>query len=65
MKLHVETVKESGHILIRLGEASIIGGAATWFVQSFPRLASLSGLAVGLILVFSGLYFVNKSHLEE
>jgi hypothetical protein len=65
MEIHIETTKEFGHVLIRLGEAAIIGGAATWFVQGFLRWVTLSSVAGGFILVFSGLYFVNKYHLDK
>jgi len=63
VKIHQETVKELGTVLIRLGEAAVVGGVATFFVPAFPRWASSSSLVLGAILVFSGLYAVNKSHL--
>ncbi len=65
MQIHFETVKEFGNVLIRFGEAAMIGAVATFFVSDFPHLASLAGLIVGLVLLISGLYFVNKSHLNE
>jgi len=65
MKMHHETVKELGTVLIRLGEASVVSGVATFFVHDFPRWASSSGLVLGVILIFSGLYAVDKSHLKE
>jgi uncharacterized membrane protein (Fun14 family) len=65
IKIHVETIKEFGNVLVRLGEAAIVGVAATWFVQSFSRWVTLSSVAGGFILVFSGLYFVNMSNLEK
>ncbi len=52
MKIHDETIKEFGTILIRLGEAAVIGGVATLFVQDFPRWASLIALFGGAILPF-------------
>jgi len=65
MEIHHETIKEFGHVIIRFGEAAIIGGIATFFVQDFPHLASSAGLIVGMLLLFAGLYFSNKAHLEE
>jgi hypothetical protein len=63
MKIHLETIKEFGNVLIRFGEAAVIGGAAALVVQSFSFWLAFSAIAGGVILVFTGLYFVNKSHL--
>ncbi|MFQ5865968.1 MAG: hypothetical protein ACE5IW_12140 [bacterium] len=65
MLIHKETVKEFGSVLIRLDEASIIGGIATYFVQNFVLWASFIAFGGGLVLLFSGLYFINKSNLKE
>jgi uncharacterized membrane protein YjjP (DUF1212 family) len=64
MEIHYETIKESGNVLIRFGEAAVIGGIATFFVTDFPRWASLTALIGGSILLLLGLYLINKSHLE-
>lgn len=65
MKIHVETTKEFGTVLVRFGEAAVIGGAAGLFVQGFPLWASLVALVGGSILVLTGLYFINESHLKK
>ncbi|MDZ7290831.1 MAG: hypothetical protein ONB44_06475 [candidate division KSB1 bacterium] len=65
MIIHQETFKEFGHVLIHLGEAAIIGGAAALFVQGLPLAVSLTAFIGGILLVFSGLYFINRSHLKE
>jgi hypothetical protein len=65
MKIHHETIKEFGHALIHLGEASIIGGVAALFVQGFSFWICLSAFTGGLILIFAGLFFSNKCYLKE
>jgi hypothetical protein len=65
MKIHVETTKEFGNVLVHLGEASIIGGAAGLFVQGFLLWASLVALIGGSMLVLTGLYFINESHFKK
>jgi hypothetical protein len=65
MKIHVETTREFGHVLVRLGEATVIGGAAGLFVQGFSLWASFVALSGGSMLVLTGLYFINASHLKK
>jgi hypothetical protein len=65
MKIHYETIKEAGNVFIRFGEAAVIGGVASLFVQGFSNLASSISIVGGFILVLLGLYLTNKSHLEE
>ena len=65
MEIHHETIKESGNVLIRFGEAAVIGGVASLFVQNFYHVASSISIVGGFILVLVGLSLVNKSHLEE
>lgn len=61
MAIRQKTIEKFGDILIRLGEASIIGGVATFFVSNFPQLASLFALVGGIVLIFTALYFINYS----
>jgi len=65
MKIHIETTKEFGNVLVRCGEAAVIGGAAGLFVQSFPLWASLVALIGGVMLILTGLYFINEFHLKN
>ena len=65
MKIHNETTKELGNVCIRFGEAAVIGGVASLFVPDFSHLASSISIIGGFILVLLGLYFINKSLLEE
>ncbi|MDZ7363035.1 MAG: hypothetical protein ONB46_20285 [candidate division KSB1 bacterium] len=64
-QIHHETTKELGNVFIRFGEAAVIGAVASLFVQGFSPLASSISILGGFILVLLGLYFINKSHLEE
>ncbi|MCI0694378.1 hypothetical protein L0337_20515 [candidate division KSB1 bacterium] len=65
MKIHVETIKEFGSVLVRLGEAAIIGGVATWFVKEFNHWISSISIVGGAALVCLGLFFSNQSHLKK
>jgi len=65
MRIYHETIKEFGHVVIHFGEAAVLGGGAALFVRSFSLWLTLTAFVGGLILVFLGLYFVNKSHLEK
>jgi hypothetical protein len=60
MKIHNETIKESVNVFIRFGEAAVIGGVASLFVQNFFHVASSISIVGGFILVLLGLYLVNK-----
>lgn len=61
MEIKQKAIEKFGDILIRLGEASIVGGVATFFVNDFPKVASLFALIGGIILIFTALYFINYS----
>jgi hypothetical protein len=65
MKIHLETIKEFGNVLIHLGEAAVIGGAASFFVKDVSFWVALTAIVGGVILIFTGLYFVNNSYLKE
>jgi formate/nitrite transporter FocA (FNT family) len=65
MKIHSETISEFGHVIIHLGEAAVLGGTAALVIQSFSLWFTLGGIVGGFIMVFLGLYFVNKSHSQE
>lgn len=61
LKLKTSTVVKFCDVLIHLGEASIIGGGATLFVQGLVRWsASVAGIVGGIFLVLWGLYIHNK-----
>ncbi len=61
MQLKKTTIEKLGDTLIHLGEASIIGGVATLFVEEFVRLASWSGVIGGLLLITLGLFLNDNS----
>ncbi len=53
------TIEKLADVLIRLGEASLIGSLATVFVQGFPHVASAVGVLTGLGAILLGLYVNN------
>jgi hypothetical protein len=60
-KLKTSTVEKFSEVLVHLGEASIIGGGATLFIEGFKSLgASVAGVLGGIFLVMWGLYFHEK-----
>ena len=61
MHLSKSTVEKLADVLIRLGEAGIVGSVATFFVSDFPHVYSGMGMIVGIFLIFSGLYVNNLS----
>jgi hypothetical protein len=63
VKLQQDTIKEFGKVLIRLGEASIVGSVASIFIQSIRFSISLLGFVIGTLLIFAGLFFYN--YLKE
>ncbi len=61
IKLKASTVEKFSEVLIHLGEASIVGGGATLFVQGLVRWgASVVGIVGGIFLVLWGLYIHDK-----
>ena len=52
MKIHHETTKELGTVFIRFGEAAVIGGVASLFVQGFSHLASSISIMAALFLFY-------------
>jgi len=61
-KFKVATVEKLSEVFIHLGEASIIGGGATFFVQGLVRLGvSLIGIGGGILLVYIGLHIHNNA----
>ncbi|MGH7599727.1 MAG: hypothetical protein ACREOI_25515 [bacterium] len=60
-KLKVSTIEKFSEVLVHLGEASIVGGGATLFVQGLVSwIESLAGIVGGIFLVLWGLYIHNK-----
>lgn len=59
MQLRKSTIEKFGDILIRLGEASVIGGTVTFFVKDFPIWQSLFAFFGGVLLMTVGLYVNN------
>jgi hypothetical protein len=56
-KLRVSTIEKFGEVLVHLGEAAIIGGGATLFLQGLISWGlSLAGIGGGFFLVLLGLY---------
>jgi hypothetical protein len=50
-------------VLIHLGEASIIGGGATLFVEGLIRwTATLAGVSGGIFMVLWGLYIYDNAN---
>jgi len=66
-KVKIATVEKLSEVLVHLGEASIIGGGATLFLEGLVRWgASLAGISGGIFLVLWGLYiFDNSNKLGE
>jgi hypothetical protein len=61
-KFRASTIEKLGEALIQLGQAAIIGGGATLFVEGVIRWsASLSGIRGGIVLALVGLYIHNKA----
>lgn len=62
-KPKVATVEKLSEVLIHLGEASIIGGGATLFVEGIIRwTATLFGVSGGIFIVLWGLYIYNNAN---
>ncbi len=62
-KPKVATVEKLSEVLIHLGEASIIGGGATLFVEGLIRwAATLVGVSGGIFMVLWGLYIYNNAN---
>ena len=60
VRVHKKIFEKIGDVLIRLGETSIIAGAATLFVKELNILFFLLGIFVGIILIILGLITINK-----
>ena len=56
MQLRKSTIGKLADVLIRLGEAAVIGAVATFFVKDFPLWQSVLGVVVGIVLIVLGLY---------
>jgi hypothetical protein len=62
VKFKAATVKKLSEVLVHLGEASIIGGGATLFLDGLVRWgASLAGISGGIFLVLWGLYIYDNA----
>jgi hypothetical protein len=62
-KPKVATVEKLSEVLIHLGEASIIGGGATLFVEGLIRwTATLAGVSGGIFMVLWGLYIYDNAN---
>ncbi|MBS4027924.1 MAG: hypothetical protein KGZ58_04720 [Ignavibacteriales bacterium] len=61
MKLLKTTIEKSADVLIRLGEATLIGSIITFLASSFPFGLSLSGICIGVFAIVFGLYVNNLS----
>ena len=59
MQLRKSTIEKFADVLIRLGEASVIGGAATFLVKDFSLWQSLYALSGGVVLIIIGLFMNN------
>ena len=64
MKLSKNTIEKSADVLIRLGEATLIGSAITFLSETFSRVLSIIGLVIGVISIFLGLYVNNLTNNE-
>jgi hypothetical protein len=60
VKLKKATTEKLGDVFIRLGEAAIIGAAASLFVDGFPLSTSVYGIGVGCVFIGFGLYLYNQ-----
>ena len=61
MRLRKAAIEKLGDVLLRLGEAAIIGAAASLFIQDFLLANSLYGFGVGVTLIAIGVYAYNKT----
>lgn len=59
MRLRKGTIEKFADVLIRLGEATLIGSVATFFVEGFSRAVSTVGALGGIGLLLVGLYVHN------
>jgi|GEM_PF-682953 len=55
MHFRISTIEKLGETFIRFGEASVIGGTATLFVQNFSVVVSLGGIFGGTMFIWVGL----------
>ncbi|MCI0696228.1 hypothetical protein L0337_30025 [candidate division KSB1 bacterium] len=61
MNFRTVTIEKSGETCIRFGEASVIGGVATLFVQNFPVGVSVGGVLGGIALIWVGLLVFDRA----
>ena len=64
MNLRKSTIEKFADVLIRFGEAAVIGSAATLFVERFPIRTSILGIFGGIVLLILGLYVNNISTIK-
>jgi len=59
VKLRQVTIEKSGDVMMRLGEAAIIGAAASAFLPAVSLFTTLAGIIGGFALVSGGLALYN------
>jgi hypothetical protein len=62
--IRISTIEEIAKVLLRIGEATIIGAGALMFVGNFPFVKSLLGLSGGLFLVCAGIIIHNIADVK-
>jgi hypothetical protein len=61
MAFRTATIEKLGETCIRFGEAAVVGGVATLFVQNFPMGISLGGIFGGTTLTWIGLWVFDRA----
>jgi hypothetical protein len=60
MKLADGAVEKIAEVTVHLGEASIIGGAGSFFVQGVTWYFGIGGIFLGLGLIAYGIYLIHR-----
>jgi hypothetical protein len=60
MKLADEAVEKIAEVVVHLGEAAIIAGAGSFFVQGVRWYFGVGGIFLGIGLIAYGIYLINK-----
>jgi predicted membrane protein len=60
MKLHDEVLEKFGDLLIDLGKAAMVAGAAALFFEKFRFFTTVGGILLGLIFISAGLYSFHE-----
>ncbi len=60
MKLADEAVEKVAEVVVHLGEASILGGAGSFFVQGVRWYFGIGGIILGLGFIAYGIYLIHR-----